>query len=376
MLRTLPLVLLTAALAGCSGVRYASAPPLPFAEIDYGFPTQRALEAPAVAFVDVGSGDQTLLLVHGLASNAGFWRYTIPELVSAGYRVVAVDLPGFGKSDKGAYPYTMSFQAGVLARLIQTLDLGPVVYVGHSMGGQIGLTLALTRPELVDRLVLAAPAGIERFGPGEGAWLASALTVDGITRASEEAIRTNLAMNFYRWRPEWEWMVEERARMARDPEMRQFSYAVIRSVRGMLDEPTTDRLGGRAAPDPHRLRPPRPPHPEPLPPPGLRPRRVPPGRRGHPERPAGRDPGGGAHAPDRAAAGVRRGGGAVPPGGPGLGAVAAGGRPPLMGRYTSSTPPTGRTRRASATPSASACSRRRRGGSSSGSSVRLNVPQW
>jgi pimeloyl-ACP methyl ester carboxylesterase len=242
MLRSLPLVLLAAVLAGCSGVRYASAPPLPFTEIDYGFPTERALEAPAVAYIDVGSGDQTLLLVHGLASNAGFWRYAIPEFVAAGYRVVAVDLPGFGKSDKGAYPYTMSFQAGVLARLIQTLDLGPVVYVGHSMGGQIGLTLALTRPELVDRLVLAASAGIERFGPGEGAWLANALTVDGITRASEEAIRANLAMNFYRWRPEWEWMVEERARMARDPEMRQFSSAVVRSVHGMLDEPTSGRL--------------------------------------------------------------------------------------------------------------------------------------
>lgn len=236
-------VLLAAALAGCSGLRYADAPPLPFEAIDYGFPTRRALEAPAVAYIDTGRGEPTLLLVHGLASNAGFWRYVIPDLAEAGYRVVAVDLPGFGKSDKGAYPYTMRFQADVLARLVRVLDLGPVVVVGHSMGGQIALTLALEHPELVDRLVLAAPAGIERFGPGAGAWLAGALTVDGIVNASEETIRANLAQNVHRWRPAWEWLVEERARMAKTEEMRAFAYAVVRSVHGMLAEPTTDRLG-------------------------------------------------------------------------------------------------------------------------------------
>jgi pimeloyl-ACP methyl ester carboxylesterase len=229
-------------LAGCSGVRYASAPPLAFQDIDYGFPTERALEAPQIAYIDEGQGAQTILLVHGLASNAGFWRYSIPLLANAGYRVIAVDLPGFGKSDKGAYPYDMTFYANTLSRFIRALDLGPVIYAGHSMGGQIGITLALEEPALIDQLVLVAPAGIEPFGPGESAWLANVLTVDGITNAPEEAIRANLALNFHRWDPEWEWMVEERARMARTPEMNKFSYAVLRSVHGMLDEPTTARL--------------------------------------------------------------------------------------------------------------------------------------
>lgn len=248
--RTLAFIVLIAALglAACSGLRYAQAPPLEFQDIDYGFPTERALEAPQIAYIDQGQGDETILLVHGLASNAGFWRYAIPRFVDAGYRVVAVDLPGFGKSDKGAYPYTPSFYAETLARLIQSLDLGPVIYAGHSMGGQIGITLALDRPELIDRLVLAAPAGIEAFGPGEGQWLANALTVRGITNASEESIRANLALNFHRWSSEFEWMVEERVRMARGAEMDAFSYAVVRSVHGMIDEPTTDRLGEVSVP--------------------------------------------------------------------------------------------------------------------------------
>jgi pimeloyl-ACP methyl ester carboxylesterase len=235
-------------LAGCSGTRYAEAPPLAFEDIAYGFDVAYALDAPRLAYIDVGEGDETILLVHGLASNAGFWRYNVRGLADAGYRVIAVDLPGFGKSDKGAYPYDMSFYAETLARFITALDLGPLVYVGHSMGGQVGITLALERPELIDRLVLAAPAGIEAFDEGEGAWLANALSEDGVTNASEEAIRRNLAMNFYRWSPEWEWMVEERARMAKSDEMPAFSYAVLRSVHGMIDEPTTDRLGELSVP--------------------------------------------------------------------------------------------------------------------------------
>ncbi len=71
-------VLLTVlGLAGCSGTRYADAPPLAFEAIDYGFDVSYALDDPRLAYIDVGEGDETILLVHGLASNAGFWRYTI-----------------------------------------------------------------------------------------------------------------------------------------------------------------------------------------------------------------------------------------------------------------------------------------------------------
>ena len=241
-MRTLLSLALFLALTGCSGALYEDAEPLAFEELDYGFPVETALDNPEVAYVDVGEGPETLLLVHGLASNAGFWRYNIPGLAED-YRVVAVDLPGYGRSEKGAYPYTMSFFADVLGRLIERLDLGPVVYVGHSMGGQIGLTLALRHPEHIERLILAAPAGLEAFDEGEGHWLANALTTGAIEHTSEPAIRRNLAANFYEWDDRWEWMVEERARLAQADDFEEFAYAVVRSVHGMIDEPTTPYLG-------------------------------------------------------------------------------------------------------------------------------------
>ena len=119
--------------SGCSGYLYTSKPALEFNDIDYGFPVKKALANPYISYIDVGKGDHTILLVHGLASNAGFWRYNIPEL-SKNNRVIAVDLPGYGKSQKDAYPYKMSFYADQLKKLIDELKISKVVYVGHSMG--------------------------------------------------------------------------------------------------------------------------------------------------------------------------------------------------------------------------------------------------
>ncbi len=234
-------LLIAFVLSGCAGIRYADKEPLPFKEIDYGFQVEYLEGEPTIAYIDEGAGDQTLLLVHGLASNAGFWRYNI-EALAENYRVIAVDLPGYGKSSKGDYPYGMSYYASQIERFINELNLKNVTYVGHSMGGQIGLTLAINSPQAIDELILAAPAGIEKFDRGEGQWLANALTMEGTVKATEPQVRANLSINFYRWSPEFEWMVEERVRMAKTDEMKEFAYAVDQSIKAMIAEPTTDYL--------------------------------------------------------------------------------------------------------------------------------------
>ncbi|MGK7311980.1 MAG: alpha/beta fold hydrolase [Candidatus Longimicrobiales bacterium M2_2A_002] len=234
---------LAVGLSAClGGFRYRDAEPLPFDEIDYGHPVQTALEVPEVAYVDVGSGPETLVLIHGLASNLGFWRYNIADLAEE-YRVIAIDLPGYGHSEKSAiFPYTLSYFAETIQRLAEHLELDEVTLVGQSMGGQIAMVAALTYPELVDRLVLVDPAGIETFNPGEAAWLRNVYTVAGIRLTPEDAIRRNLTLNFYEWDDEWEWMVEERARLAKTDEFDEFAFAVKKSVGAMLDESTAPYL--------------------------------------------------------------------------------------------------------------------------------------
>lgn len=228
-------------LVGCSGFLYSDKPALQFTDIDYGYPTKTALDDPKITYIDQGSSEETIILVHGLASNAGFWRYNIPEL-SKKYRVIAVDLPGYGKSQKGNYNYSMSFYADQIKKLIETLKLKNVIYVGHSMGGQIGIKLAINYPESLNKLILASPAGFEEFQQGEGDWLRSVMTMKGVKSTTEEGIRRNLAMNFYSWADQWEWMVEERVRMRKASDFDEFAYTVVNCVNGMLDEPTFNKL--------------------------------------------------------------------------------------------------------------------------------------
>ncbi len=228
-------------LEGCSGFLFTNLHSVEFQDIDYGFPTKSVLNNPSISFIDVGSGDKTIVLVHGLASNAGFWRYAIP-LLSKNYRVIVVDLPGYGKSQKGAYPYSMTFYADQVKRLADELKLNKFILVGHSMGGQIGIIFSLKYPERLEKLVLASPAGIEEFEQGEGDWLRSVITKSGIKKTTEDGIRKNLAMNFYSWNDKWEWMVEERVGMIKAKDFDEFAYTVVRCVNGMLDEPTFDKI--------------------------------------------------------------------------------------------------------------------------------------
>lgn len=232
----------------CSGgYMYWDKPALEFDQIDYGFQTRKALDNPFVTYIDEGQGGYTLILIHGLASNAGFWRYNIPEL-SKHFRVIAVDLPGYGKSQKGNYSYSLSFYAETIKNLIDELQLKNVVLVGHSMGGQISIIFALKYPDKLSKLILAAPAGFEEFQKGEGDWLRSVITMYGVKTTTEEGIRRNLSNNFYNWSDKWEWMVEERVRMRKAKDFDEFTYTVDRCVDAMLDEPTFNKLSGIKTP--------------------------------------------------------------------------------------------------------------------------------
>jgi pimeloyl-ACP methyl ester carboxylesterase len=105
-----------------------------------------------------GHGDTTLVLLHGFGESLLAWRSLVDRFTSH-YRVLAVDLPGFGLSDKPAGRYDFATYQGWTSDLLRQQTTGPVVIVGHSMGGELAAGLALAHPERVVALVLIAPAG-------------------------------------------------------------------------------------------------------------------------------------------------------------------------------------------------------------------------
>ncbi len=115
-----------------------------------------------IAYNELGSGNITLLFIHGLANFKGVWQSNIIEL-SKNYRCIAIDLPGNGHSSNGAHTYSMFFYAECIKQFIDKLELTNVVLVGHSMGGQVALVLALRHALVINKLILVASSGLEYF---------------------------------------------------------------------------------------------------------------------------------------------------------------------------------------------------------------------
>lgn len=237
------IIILTLIISSCSIGNEIILNKIEFREIDYGFKTHYAeLGNIEIGYLDEGSGEEVLILIHGLGSNAKGWIRNIPAL-SKNYRVIALDLPGYGKSSKGYYDYSMAFYADILRHFMDELGIASAALAGHSMGGQIAMTAALAYPDRVDRLVLISPAGFERFDVGEADWMKKAMHVKFIKNTTVDAIDKNLRSNFYDYPEEARFMIDERIALRTAKGFEDYCYAVSRNVYAMLDGPVWQRLG-------------------------------------------------------------------------------------------------------------------------------------
>lgn len=105
----------------------------------------------------MGSGEKTILFVHGFASSQQAWQWITPEFEGT-HTLILVDLVGSGKSDLQAYKEerysSLMGHVDDLIALCDALELQEVLLFGHSVGGTIGLLLAKKRPDLVQQVVM------------------------------------------------------------------------------------------------------------------------------------------------------------------------------------------------------------------------------
>lgn len=222
--------------------RYAQLGPIEPKDLWTPLPVQHVdVDGVDIAFVDSGGKKPPIVLIHGLSSYLSFWEYQVEDL-STDFRVLALDLPGYGASGRPDAPYTPSYYAGIVAHWMDAIGLPYAHVIGHSMGGQIGCELALAYPQKVDKLILSAPAGFEPMNAGAKNFMKSYWTEARATEASEEQVRANfVAMVFNKTDKGVERLIEERVRLGQSPAFGGTSVAVARSVAGMLDEPMLER---------------------------------------------------------------------------------------------------------------------------------------
>ncbi|MBA1147140.1 alpha/beta hydrolase [Ectothiorhodospiraceae bacterium WFHF3C12] len=142
--------------------------------VDYATTTDSRGVAWEIAYMDVyrGRGDkaeaQTLVLVHGKGANAGYFSQLMGDALAAGLRVVAFDLPNYGKSipgnlDKPVARTLDDTREAAHELLVERLGIEQAAYLGHSQGGQWVIGYALRYPEAVSKVILEAPSGLEEY---------------------------------------------------------------------------------------------------------------------------------------------------------------------------------------------------------------------
>lgn len=117
-----------------------------------------------LAYDDQGSGDKTLILMHGLTANMHSFDGLLRHGLAEDYRVIRVDLRGRGESDKPASGYHMRDHAADILGLIDALSLENVYFVGHSFGGLLSIYMAAYHPEAMEKIVLM-DVGLEATYP-------------------------------------------------------------------------------------------------------------------------------------------------------------------------------------------------------------------
>jgi len=144
---------------------FARVPDFPFA------PAYREVDSLRLAHIDEGSG-APVLFMHGEPTWSFLWRRVIPPVRDAGFRCIAPDLPGFGRSDKplDISWYSYDRHTSLAATLLEDLDLREATIVVHDWGGPIGLRLAVEHPERIARIVILDTGLFTGHQPMSDAW--------------------------------------------------------------------------------------------------------------------------------------------------------------------------------------------------------------
>ena len=111
-----------------------------------------------IQYTVMGTG-QPLVLIHGFGASIGHWRKNIPVLANAGYQVFALDLLGFGGSDKAVIDYSMNVWAELLKDFCNAHIQTPAIFIGNSIGALLSLIVLTEYPEIAAGGVLINSAG-------------------------------------------------------------------------------------------------------------------------------------------------------------------------------------------------------------------------
>ena len=192
-----------------------------------------------MAYMDVaavGKEKGVVLLFHGKNFSSDYWGSTIKDLTRAGFRVVAPDQIGFGKSSKPEVEYHFDDLCANTSQLLQHLKVKEVSVIANSMGGMVGVRFVRLYPQVVRRLVLENPIGLEDYSKAIPAQSNETLLKLEMAQ-TESSYRKFMRSYFPNWRNEFDVFVENYVRMKNGPDYEKFSMTSARTFQMIAEKP-------------------------------------------------------------------------------------------------------------------------------------------
>jgi len=201
-----------------------------------------------LSVIDQGEGP-AVLFVHGLGGYKENWEENLGHF-AARHRAIAIDLPGFGRSEKRAdLSYGIEFFSDTLCAALDRLGVARAHWIGNSMGGHIAAFAALKHPARVDRLVLVDAAGTNQAEIAELIASNPAMAPNPDLKPTPELIEIMIRnIIFFSPSPQIEKMIARAIEDLARPDAQFRQQATFHAFQSIIATPLTERLGDVSAP--------------------------------------------------------------------------------------------------------------------------------
>ena len=231
--------------------RYANSSPLdlrlsawPYPYPTKEFKTSLQGQPASMIYMDVpavGKQKGAVVLFHGKNFSSDYWAPTIKGLTAAGYRVIAPDQIGFGKSSKPDVAYHFDDLAQNTQALLKSLGVSKTSVIANSMGGMVGIRFARLYPKTVQKLILENPLGLEDYSKD-----IPPQTNDNLLKLemaqTETSYRRFLQSYFPVWQPSFEQFVEVYVRIQKGPDYPAYAKTSVLTYQMIAEKPVVGDL--------------------------------------------------------------------------------------------------------------------------------------
>lgn len=205
-----------------------------------------------MAYMDVAASgangaNNTVLLLHGKNFNGYYWKDVMAGLQAKGFRVIVPDQVGWGRSDKPNLHYSFHLLSANTKALLDSLKINKVIVIGHSMGGMLASRFALMYPQMVEKLVLENPIGLEDYKTFVPYQPLEKLVAKE-KKATYESYKKYQQGYYPVWKPEYEQYVKAQAEALSAPNFPKIAWANAVTYQMIYEQPIVYELGNITVP--------------------------------------------------------------------------------------------------------------------------------